>query len=295
MYPPDDRYVFYQLFGFLTIHWYAVCILGGAVLAAWFGARRAVLRGFDPDHAWNLLALGLVTSIACARAWYAFNEWPRFLDARAEYASTWQWLVFFVANPAQGGIAIQGAIVGAVLGCWLYTRWNGLPFLEWVDLGAPCMSIGQAIGRWGNFFNQEAYGRPMSSPQPWGLRIDASFRLEPFDNLELYPVDTTRFHPTFLYESLWNVAVLYGLLVIERRVRWLRRGDLVLCYAILYSIGRLAIESLRTDSLCTNGIGGSCEGALRTAQVVAIVTIVGCSAVLVLRRLRRPQTPQPAT
>ena len=151
MYPPDDRYVFYQLFGYLTIHWYAVCILGGAVLAAWFGARRAVLRGFEPDHAWNLLAFGLITGIACARAWYAFNEWPRFLEARAEYESTWQWLLFFVANPAQGGIAIQGAIVGAILGCWIYTRWNRLPFPDWIDLAAPCMSIGQAIGRWGNF------------------------------------------------------------------------------------------------------------------------------------------------
>ena len=135
----------------------------------------------------------------------------------------------------------------------------------------------------------------MSTPQPWGLRIDAPFRVEPFNDLAQYPVETTRFHPTFLYESLWNVAVLYGLLLIERRVRRLRRGDLVLCYAILYSIGRLVIESLRTDSLCTNGIGGSCEGALRTAQVVAIVTIVGCGAVLALRQLRRPRSPQPVT
>lgn len=290
MYPPDDRFVVYQLFGFLTIYWYAVMILSGAVLAAWFGARRGTLRGYHPDHAWNILAIGLVTSIACARAWYVFNEWPNFVAARDQYASAWQWFLFRVANPAGGGggIAIQGAIVGAVLGCGIYTNWNRISFLDWIDIGAPCMSIGQAIGRWGNFFNQEAYGRPMIDPQPWGLRIDADRRVAAYP-ADQYPVETTRFHPTFLYESVWNVLVLISLLVIERRFRdWLRKGDIFLCYAILYSIGRIPIEALRTDSLCTNQIGGSCEGALRTAQVVAIVTIVLCAAIMIGRRLIRP-------
>ncbi len=296
MHPPDDRYVIYQLFGLLTIHWYAVCILSGAILAAWFGARRAAARGHDPEHAWNILAIGLVTSIACARAWYVAAEWNSFVQRRDNYASAWRWLLFDVANPQTGGIAIQGAIVGAVIGCFIYTRLNKLEFLHWADLGAPCMSIGQAIGRWGNFFNQEAYGRPMDPPQPWGLRIDAPFRIHQFQDLTEYPVETTRFHPTFLYESLWNVLVLLSLLLVERRFRgWLRKGDLLLLYAIFYSIGRLFIEGLRTDSLCTNGIGGECEGALRLAQVTALVTIVLCSGVLALRRLRRPSAPQTAS
>lgn len=290
MYPPDDPFLLNQLFGLLSIRWYAVCILGGAMLAAWFGARRAVARGYNPDHAWNLLALGLVTSIACARAWYVFFEWERFSAARAEYDSVWNWLLF-VINPATGGIAIQGAIVGAVLGAYIYTRWNQLDFLEWIDLGAPCMSIGQAIGRWGNFFNQEAYGRPMSAPMPWGLRIDAPYRVSEFP-AETYPVDTTRFHPTFLYESLWNIAVLIGLLVIERRLRgWLRKGDLFMFYAILYSIGRFFIEGLRTDSLCVGTVGGSCAGGLRAAQITALVTIAILTLILAIRHWRRASTP----
>lgn len=295
MYPFDDRYVIYQLFGLLTIHWYAVFILGGAVLATWFGARRAVLRGYDPDHAWNILAIGLVTSIAFARAWYVYNEWPRFEVARANFDSTWRWLIFDVMNPQTGGIAIQGAIVGAVLGCWLYTRRNKLDFLQWIDIGAPCMIIGQAIGRWGNFMNQEAYGRAMNTALPWGLRIDADKRVAEFP-ASRFPVETTRFHPTFLYESIWNVGVLIALLVIERRVRWLRKGDLFLWYAILYSVGRFFIEGLRTDSLCTSGIGGSCAGALRTAQLVAIATIVLCVAIMIIRRIwprRSVQQPLP--
>ena len=290
MYPPDDRYVIYQLFGLLTIHWYAVCILGGALLAAWFGARRAAAHGYDPDHAWNILAIGLITSIACARAWYVAAEWSSFAQRRDSYASTWRWLLFDVANPQTGGIAIQGAIVGAVIGCFIYTRMNQLDFLQWIDYGAPCMSIGQTIGRWGNFFNQEAYGRPMGTPQPWGLRIDPDRRLHQYQDLTQYP-ESTRFHPTFLYESVWNLLVLIALLVVERRLRhWLRKGDLFLFYAIFYSIGRFFIESLRTDSLCTSGIGGECENALRLAQVTALVTIAVCGAILAVRHLRRNST-----
>lgn len=286
MYPPDDPFVVNQLFGVLSVRWYAVAILGGAILAAWFGARRAVLRGYHPDHAWNLLALGLVTSIAVARAWYVFFEWPSFRDKS----------LLYIINPATGGIAIQGAIVGALIGAFIYTRWNKLNFLEWIDLGAPCLSIGQAIGRWGNFMNQEAYGRPMATPLPGGLRIDADRRVAEFP-AEQFPVDTTRFHPTFLYESIWNVLVLIALLALERRLRrWLRPGDVFLFYGILYSIGRFFIEGLRTDSLCTNGIGGACEGALRTAQVTALVTIVLFGAILAFRHIRRrPTPPQPVT
>jgi phosphatidylglycerol---prolipoprotein diacylglyceryl transferase len=286
MYPPDDPFLIEQLFGLLSVRWYAVCILGGALLAAWFGARRVAARGQDPEHAWNLLAFGLIISIACARAWYVAFEWRRF--STMENAGTLRWFVFDVINPATGGIAIQGAIVGAVLGTFIYTRWNGLDFLRWIDFGAPCMSIGQAIGRWGNFFNQEAYGRPMAAAQPWGLRIDSQFRVGEYPASE-YPVETTRFHPTFLYESLWNVGVLIALLLIERRFRdWLRKGDLFLLYGIIYSSGRFFIEGLRTDSLCLNGFGGSCAGSLRTAQVTALATIAIFALILLLRHLRRP-------
>jgi phosphatidylglycerol:prolipoprotein diacylglycerol transferase len=295
MYPPDDPYIVRQLFGFLTIRWYAVLILGGAMLAAWFGARRVAARGYDPDHAWNLLALGLVTSIAFARAWYVFFEWERFAAQRANYDSTWQWLLFDVANPATGGIAIQGAIIGAVLGCYIYTKRNGLDFVEWLDLGAPAMLIGQAIGRWGNFFNQEAYGRPMDPPQPWGLRIDAPYRIHEYTDLATYPVDTTRFHPTFLYESVWNALALVALLTIEQRLRgWLRKGDVFLLYGILYSTGRFFIEGLRTDSLCVGAVGGSCADGLRMAQLTALVTIVVFGLIFAFRHLRRASSPQPA-
>ncbi len=284
MYPPDDPYLVYELFGLFTIRWYAVFVLGGALLGAWFGARRAAARGHDPEHVWNILAIGLVLGILFARLWYVAFEWDSFVARRALYDSTWRWLLFDVANPMTGGLAIHGAVVGAVLSCYLYARYHGLRVAEWLDIAAPCLPIGQMVGRWGNFFNQEAYGRPMENPQPWGLRIDAEHRIGEYTDLARYPVETTRFHPTFLYESLWNGLVFVSLLVIERR--WgerLRTGDLFLLYGILYSVGRFFIEGLRTDSLCIGAPGGLCEGGLRAAQVTALVTIVIFGVILLLR------------
>ena len=274
MHPPDDVYLIYQLFGFLTIRWYAVFILGGALIATWFGARRTERRGHNPEHAWNILMVGLVAGIAFARAWYVFFEWPRFQGQS----------LLYIINPANGGLAMHGVILGAVLSTWLYTLLNRLALLEWLDLAAPCLPLAQAIGRWGNFFNQEAYGRPTTLP--WGLHIDPEHRIPPFNDLATYG-EATRFHPTFLYESLWNAGVVIVLLLVERRFRrQLRLGDLFLLYLIFYSLGRIWIEGLRTDSLCTDGVGGSCAGALRTAQVVSLVVIVGGVLLLAIRHLR---------
>lgn len=279
MYPPFGQYVVYRLFGLITIRWYAVMILGGAILAAWFAARRAAARGHNPEHVWNILAVGLLAAIAFARAWYVVFEWPRYRNA--------PWL--YIINPANGGIAIHGGLLGGLLALWVYTRLNRLNFLEWADIGAPAVPIGQAIGRWGNFFNQEAYGRPTTLP--WGLRIDQDHRIPPYDKAPYGP--ETRFHPTFLYESLWNVGVLIALLVVERRFRGrLLRGDLAMLYGIFYSIGRFFTEGLRTDSLCTNGVGGSCAGALRTAQVISLVAIISLSAIIAVRHLLRRNRPR---
>lgn len=193
--------------------------------------------------------------------------------------------------------------MAALLGSIWYVRRHKLDYAEWASYAAPCIPIGQAFGRWGNFWNQEAYGRPTTLP--WGLHLTDQgcegltncHRLPPYNDLATYP-DTTRFHPTFLYKSLWSMGVLVALLVIERRLRhWLRAGDLMLLYGILYSAGRFWIEGLRVNSLCTGGVGGECIGGqLRTAQIVSIVTIVVCGAVLAYRHrgAARPAAPAAA-
>jgi phosphatidylglycerol:prolipoprotein diacylglycerol transferase len=265
LHPPGDPYfINTTIFGIpLVVRWYGVIIVGGAMLAGRIAAGRAERRGYDPEHIWNMLLITLACGIAAARAYYVIFEWERFAGR--------PWLE--IINPANGGIAIHGALIGSVTSGVIYTLWHKLPTLEFVDITMPTILVGQAIGRWGNFMNQEAYGRPTTLP--FGVTIDKEHRLPPYDDMATYPPNTL-FHATFLYESLWNIAGFGLLLWLEKRLRgWRRPGDLGLFYAIYYGIGRLWIEGLRTDSLCTNGVGGSCSDALRAAQVVSILLIIG--------------------
>lgn len=267
LYPPDDPFLINtQLFGIpIAVRWYGVLIVAGALLAAYIAARRAAERGYDPEHVWNLLMLGMVLGVAGARAYYVAFEWERFAGRP----------LLEIINPAGGGggLAIHGAIIGAVAAAIIYTRLNRLPTIEWIDICLPTMLVAQAIGRWGNFFNQEAYGRP--TDLPFGVVIDSHRRLPPYNDMEKYPPDTL-FHATFLYESVWNLAAFGIIMALERRLRnWLRTGDVALMYGVAYGLGRFWIEGLRTDSLCTSGVGGSCEGALRAAQIASVLLVVG--------------------
>ena len=228
MRPPMAPTLIDQLFGlpFLTIRWYAVCILSGALLASLVASRRAVARGEDPRHVQNLLMAGLLVGVLCARLYYVAFAWPRYAGQS----------LLTILNPQGGGLAIHGALIGAALLTVIYTRWHGLLLLRWLDICVPTVLVGQALGRWGNFFNEEAYGRPTTLP--WGLDIPAAKRISPYTDATLYPA-STRFHPTFLYESLWNLGA-FGLIIgLERR--WgdrFRPGDSALLYGVLYSIGR---------------------------------------------------------
>lgn len=279
LHPPSDPYVFQFMLGSIPIslRWYGVLIVGGAMIAAQWAAYRARQRSHDPEHVWNLVVLGMILGIAGARAYYVIFEWPRFANQS----------IWMIINPATGGLAIHGALIGALLAAYIYTRRHQLDFFEWLDIVMPTFLLAQAIGRWGNFFNQEAYGRP--TPFGFGLTIDAPYRLPPYNDLDKYPL-TTLFHPTFLYESLWNLVGVGVLIAIERRYRpVLRRGDMILFYAIIYGVGRLWIEGLRTDSLCTDLVGGSCANALRVAQIASIVLIAVGVIGLWLNHARAPQ------
>lgn len=266
----------------LTIRWYGVLIMSGVTLGAWLAVHRARARGYAPEQVWNQVMVGMVLGIIGARAYYVAFEWSRFAG------DGWA-----IINITTGGLAIHGGIIGMVVAAVLYTRWQRLPFWEWVDIFVPGLLLAQAIGRWGNFFNQEAYGVPTSLG--FGVQIDPSYRLPAYRTPD-YPPDTL-FHPTFLYESLWNLVGVGVLLMIDHRLgahspsptRRLRPGDLFFLYAAFYSFGRFWIEGLRTDSLYL--------GPLRVAQVVSLLLVGAGVAALVLshRHHRRQQQEVPSS
>jgi phosphatidylglycerol:prolipoprotein diacylglycerol transferase len=170
----------------------------------------------------------------------------------------------------QGGLAIYGAVAGGVFALWLYARLKRLDFLTWADFAAPGLFLGQAIGRWGNFFNQELYGKPTTLP--WGIPIEQRYRLPQFADLP----ETARFHPTFLYESLWCLFSFGLLFYLGRRYGdRLLRGDIFLLWGILYPLGRFFTEMQRPDAWLVRGIP--------MAQIIALAVIVVCGGIMLYR------------
>lgn len=247
--------------GSIKIRWYGILIATGIVLAYFIGQREAVKRGLPENFLADLLIWAIPISIICARIYYVVMKWE-----------------FYGANPGKiiqiwnGGIAIHGALIGAVITAYIFCRKRGVSFLKVADIAAPSILVGQIIGRWGNFMNQEAFGGPVSRDFLENLMLP-NWIIEQMYIEEL----GTYVHPTFLYESLWNVVGLIILLSL-RKVN-LHRGEIFFSYMIWYSIGRFFIEGMRTDSLYL-------IGNLRSAQVVSILAIIIGIAAIVYRRMK---------
>jgi phosphatidylglycerol:prolipoprotein diacylglycerol transferase len=263
--------------GPLTVHYYALILMAGIVVGAWLVARRARAEGLDAEHVWNGLTWAIIPGLIGARLYHVLTPSP------ASGLST----QYYLENPLQifaiwnGGLGIYGAIVGGVIGLWLYGRQHNQPILRWFDLIAPPLALGQAIGRWGNFVNQELYGAP--SDLPWAIYIASEKRLPGYTQFET-------FHPLFLYEALWNLAAFFILSALQRRYRArLRPGDVLLLYLMSYATIRFLLDFIRLDSHGIDGLPG-----LTTAQIVAVAIFVGALAALVGRRLVVRNTDQVA-
>jgi phosphatidylglycerol:prolipoprotein diacylglycerol transferase len=277
MYPPVDP-IIVQV-GPLALRWYGLLIAAGILLASWVASNHISRRGYDGAAVWDVLVLVLIPVLIGARLYYVFIQAGP--QARA----------YYLANPLEiiqiwhGGLHIFGGFLFGVAALILIARWKKLPLLAYLDAVGLGLPLGQAIGRLGNFINQELYGPPTTLP--WGLRIDAEHRLSPYDNLAAYP-DEVRFHPLFLYESLWNL-IGFGLLfwASRRFAERLRDGDLFLLYLIWYPFGRFWLEFLRIDSWFFAGT------PFNVVHIVTLLAIVGAATVLVLRH-RRPPTAVPS-
>lgn len=228
-----------------TIHFYGIIIMLGTVVGSYLARAEAKRRNHDPDIIWDMLIYLIIGGIIGARLWHIFSPPPTSL---VQGVTTAYYLTHPLAAIAiwNGGLGIPGAVIGGVVVMYWYTRKHRLDFPEWLDIAAPGVALGQAIGRWGNFFNQELYGAPTNLP--WAIYIDPQHRMSGFS-------DQAYYHPLFLYESLWNLANMLLLLWLRRCYSdRLKRGDLFLIYVLNYAIGRFLLDFLRLDASRVLGI-----------------------------------------
>lgn len=245
--------------GPLAIRWYGLLIATGVLLGTTLAHRESIRRGIDPDRLLNAIVVAVLVALLGARLYYVLFNWDYYGANPAKILAVWE-----------GGLAIHGGLIAGLLATILYCRHAKLSLPITLDIMAPCVAIGQAIGRWGNFFNQEAFGVPTNLP--WKLYIDPAHRPPQLAAFEY-------FHPTFLYESLWNLLV-FGILWFGLRKRLQARpGALTLCYLGLYSIGRFFVEGLRIDSLML--------GTFRAAQVASLLLVVASGVGLSLMARRK--------
>ncbi|MFG6114642.1 prolipoprotein diacylglyceryl transferase [Halobacillus sp. MO56] len=253
-----DR-VFLQL-GPLSIYWYGVIIAAGAYLGLWLAVRETERLGLKKDLMIDAVVIAIPVAIISARIYYVIFEWER-------YAGSSLLNIFAIW---EGGIAIHGALIGSVITAIVYARVKKVSVWMLLDIAAPSIILGQAIGRWGNFMNQEAHGGPVSE----SFYTNFMQYLPEFITNQMC-IGGTMYHPTFLYESTWNILGFILLLVL-RRYNPLR-GEVFLSYVIWYSVGRFFVEGLRTDSLYL-------VGDIRTAQAISIVLVVVSIASIIYRR-----------
>ena len=249
------------------MRYYGLFIAIGIGVATWLMARELRRKGYDSALALDSLFFVVPLGFVGARLYHVITDYD--LYAGDPFPG-----VFEVWN---GGLGIYGAVAGGFLGLLIFGWYSGVSPLVLADAAAPGLLLGQAIGRWGNYFNQELFGRP--SDLPWAIRISPENRPVEF-------ADATSFHPTFLYESIWNLLACLLLLWIARRfAARLKDGDVVLIYVSLYSVGRFFVETLRIDPAFL--IGDSIRGNLFVSSVLAL----GCAMVLFLRHSRPPRKP----
>lgn len=279
MYPPVQPIIFQA--GPLALRWYGILLVTGMILAAWMASRYVTRKGQDGEKVWDMLVWVLIPGLIGARLYYVFIQSPRGPEG----------LGHFLANPAtileiwKGGIHIYGAFILGGLALMLFARLNNLNlpvYLDGLGIGIP---LGQAVGRWANFINQELYGPPTTLPL--GLRIDPEHRIPPYHDLARFP-ESTRFHPLFLYESVWNFIGFALIFWIARRFEGkLRPGDLFLCYLIWYPLGRFCIEFIRTDSWFFAGT------PFNVVHLISAVVIIASAVALIVRhRNYQPDLPQ---
>lgn len=231
--------------GSWPVYWYGVLISAALLIGVFLAQHFARVRGYDIDKLWSILLITIPCAVVGARLYYVFFSWELYADDPMKILQVWK-----------GGLAVHGGILGGALAVYCCCRKYKMDFFGILDCIAPALALGQAIGRWGNYINGEAYGSV--TELPWGISV---------------PDDPYLHHPTFFYESLWDFALFIVLCVLFKKFK--RTGNVACVYFIVYSVGRFFIEALRTDSLMI--------GPLRQAQMISLCLILVASGVLIYR------------
>lgn len=262
----------------ISIKWYGVIIAFGFLLAVLFGGRMAYKWKMSLDKMIDVLIYGTILGIIGARLYYVAFEWDTYKDDLLSIFATWK-----------GGLAIYGGIIGGIIGAFIVCKVRKLNFFNLLDIAAMSLLIGQGIGRWGNFANQEAFGT--NTDLPWGM-----WSQKISDNITYHAATLTDkgiamdpngyVHPTFLYESIWCIVGFVLLYIICRKFRRFS-GQIFLCYGMWYGTGRMIIEGLRTDSLY---IGDS---TLRVSQLLSAALVLACLAVFFVLMVKYTKHPKP--
>jgi phosphatidylglycerol:prolipoprotein diacylglycerol transferase len=250
----------------LYIRFYGIIIMLGVVAAVFMSRRQARRWGKDPELVWDILTWVLIAGVIGSRVWHIFTPSPSLVERGID-------TMYYLTHPMEaiaiwkGGVGIPGAVIGGAIALWIYCRRNKQSFGRWADIIAPGLVLAQAIGRWGNFVNQELYGAP--STLPWAIFIEPAYRLKGFESFATY-------HPTFLYESVWNLINMGILLWVSDRFRArLKAGDVFLVYLLLYPITRFILEFLRLDSSQVAGVNAN--------QWFMVIVFIISAVVLFLR------------
>ncbi len=255
--------------GPLALRYYGLLIAIGVAVATWLAGKELVRRGYDKELALDALPFVVIPAFIGARLYHVVTDYELYRGHPfPDVFEVWK-----------GGLGIYGAVAGGLLGAWVFCRWRGISVLAFADAGAPGLALAQAIGRWGNYFNQELFGHP--SNLPWAIRIAPQNRPPQYAN-------DPAFQPTFFYESVWDFFVCLVLLWVARRfaVR-LKSGDVFFLWAVLYSFGRFFTTSMRVDQEFP--IAGGISGNL----LVSGALFFGFILVIFLRHARSPRKQPP--
>ncbi|MBF7104095.1 prolipoprotein diacylglyceryl transferase [Pediococcus pentosaceus] len=244
--------------GGIQVHWYGIIIASAVVLATILAVQEAKRRRIDPDSIYDLILWALPVAIITARMYYFIFEWGYYQNHVDEIVRVWD-----------GGIAIYGALMGAGIVVYLFCRANWIPVWLMLDIIAPVLIMAQGIGRWGNFMNQEAFGRITS------LAFLQSLHLPHFIIQQML-IDGAYRQPTFLYESLWDILGFIVLMSLRHKKHLFKQGEVFLSYVIWYAFGRFFVEGMRTDSLMLLGI--------RVSQWLSVILFIGAIGILLFRR-----------